>query len=200
MQNIKRIDIKEFRELGFLQELNRQLLHPMGLALEIIVDDNGKEKLGGIWDYRDDPCGIIYDLEKSDSDRIIRFQKNADYIENHIGNMIKSRIDTLGYGVENIPTIEETKSAFDKYIDLDAIRQFESYLRNPDNNFKEEFDKIKFEFITDEDISARLIDIRKTFFTLLYINEETKQGFTKTYQFDNYDIDVENMRIIKIKK
>lgn len=81
---VKRIDIKEFRTLGFLQEANRHFFHPLGLALEI-VQENCKtcgrtgyigvairrvcsncdgygytERLGGIWDYREDPEGITY--------------------------------------------------------------------------------------------------------------------------------------------
>ena len=67
-KKIKRIDIKEFREKGFLQELNRQFLHPLGLALEVNKDDDGNETLGGVWDYRDDPEGIIFDLTKDDSE------------------------------------------------------------------------------------------------------------------------------------
>lgn len=57
---VKRMDVKEFREMGLLVELNRTFLHPLGLALEVVVDDDGTEKLGGIWDYRDDPEGIVY--------------------------------------------------------------------------------------------------------------------------------------------
>jgi len=60
MKDIKRIDIKEFREFGFLQEANRLFFHPLGLALEVEIDDDGNEKLGGIWDYRDDPRGILF--------------------------------------------------------------------------------------------------------------------------------------------
>lgn len=83
---VKRIDIKEFREGGFLQEANRHFFHPLGLALETVVDEceacdgvgqRGKgavaepcpachatgqtERLGGIWDYREDPEGITFD-------------------------------------------------------------------------------------------------------------------------------------------
>jgi len=55
-----RIDIKEFRELGFLQEANRLFFHPLGLALEVIQDADGNERLGGVWDYRDDEEGIMF--------------------------------------------------------------------------------------------------------------------------------------------
>lgn len=61
MTDIKRIDIKEFREKGYLQELNRQFLHPLGLAMEVIInEETGEETLGGVWDYRDDPEGMLY--------------------------------------------------------------------------------------------------------------------------------------------
>lgn len=60
MTEVKRIDIADFREQGFLQEANRQFFHPHGLALEIVIEEDGTECLGGIWDYRDDPEGILF--------------------------------------------------------------------------------------------------------------------------------------------
>jgi hypothetical protein len=57
---IKYMDIKEFREKGFLQEVNRLVLHPCGLAMEVMVHDDGTETLGGVWDYRGDPEGMCY--------------------------------------------------------------------------------------------------------------------------------------------
>ena len=56
----KRISITEFRELGFIQEINRRLLHPCGLALEVIVEEDGTSTLGGVWDSRDDPEGFYF--------------------------------------------------------------------------------------------------------------------------------------------
>lgn len=58
--SVNRMDIKEFREMGLLAEVNRIFFHPLGLALEVSVDKDGNEKLGGIWDYRDDPEGMLY--------------------------------------------------------------------------------------------------------------------------------------------
>ena len=60
MSEIKRMSINEFHEKGFLQEVNRQFFHPLGLALEIIIDDEGNKSLGGIWDFRDDPEGMFF--------------------------------------------------------------------------------------------------------------------------------------------
>lgn len=58
---MKYISIKEFRELGLLAEVNRTFFHPIGLALEAKVDDNGNAiSLGEIQDYRYDPEGVIF--------------------------------------------------------------------------------------------------------------------------------------------
>jgi len=71
---MKYIDIAEFRELGCLQAINREFLHPLGLALEVTVDDEtGEERLGRIWDCRDDPEGILYaELDHEKAERFIR--------------------------------------------------------------------------------------------------------------------------------
>ncbi len=65
---IKKLSIVEFRRLGYLQEVNRQFFHPLGLALEVIIEEDGTERLGGIWDSREDPEGFLFDkfdLEKA---------------------------------------------------------------------------------------------------------------------------------------
>jgi hypothetical protein len=73
--SIKRIDAKEFREVGFLQEVNRQFLHPLGLALEIQIDENDNETIGGVWDYRDDPEGMFFADGIIDADKIARVEE-----------------------------------------------------------------------------------------------------------------------------
>lgn len=75
MSEIKHMDIKEFREMGLLAELNRSFLHPLGLALEIEVEDDGTEKLGGIWDYRDDPEGMLYSADHFPTEKIKKAQE-----------------------------------------------------------------------------------------------------------------------------
>src|SRR5271170_3845865 len=60
---IKRISAKEFSERGYLQEVNRKFLHLLGLALEITIDEDDPDDEGyfsGVWDYREDPEGIIF--------------------------------------------------------------------------------------------------------------------------------------------
>lgn len=79
VRDIKRIKIAEFRKKGFLQEANRQFFHPLGLALEVAVDDvTGDEKLGGLWDYRDDPEGIVYGDGEIDASKIAEVAAEAE--------------------------------------------------------------------------------------------------------------------------
>jgi len=74
-EQTKYISIKEFREFGYLQEVNRKFLHPLGLALEVQVDDDGTEKLGGVWDYREDDMGMMFVEGLIDKEKIDRVQK-----------------------------------------------------------------------------------------------------------------------------
>jgi len=57
---IKYMDVREFVEGGFLQEVNRRVLHPAGLALEVRSNDGINWELSGVWDYRGDVEGITY--------------------------------------------------------------------------------------------------------------------------------------------
>lgn len=53
------IDIKEFRALGYLEEVNRRFFHPIGLAMATTVHEDGSESLAGVLDWREDPEGGI---------------------------------------------------------------------------------------------------------------------------------------------
>ena len=99
---IKRMDIKEFREKGYLQEVNRLFLHKLGLALEVEIDEDGNEKLSGIWDCRQDAEGIIYDLENSDKERISNFKRKSEFIEDQFENFKNYRMANLGFNTEPI--------------------------------------------------------------------------------------------------
>jgi len=100
--NIKTIEIKEFREKGYLQELNRRFLHPLGLALGIIVNDDGTESLKEIWDYREDKEGIYYDISNSDLDRKAKFNKNKSFIDAEFDSRCKVRKEVLGFDIEPV--------------------------------------------------------------------------------------------------
>ena len=98
---IKRMDIKLFRETGYLQELNRQFLHPLGLALEVIVAEDGSERLGGIWDYRDDPEGVLYG---GNLERLAEKAKRA--IKLLQDSKAKTRMKRLGYVIQPVHDLE----------------------------------------------------------------------------------------------
>lgn len=101
--NVTRMDIKEFREKGYLQEANRQFFHPLGLALEIMIENDGSEKLGGIWDYRNDPEGLYFNLEDSDDERIKTFNERANHIQQEMEGKKLTRKESLGFFIEPIP-------------------------------------------------------------------------------------------------
>lgn len=87
---VKRLSIREFVEFGFLQELNRQFLHPLGMALEVVVDnESGEMSLGGIWDYRHDAEGMLFSdgIDEEKRARVEAFQRER----------FQSRQDALGF-------------------------------------------------------------------------------------------------------
>ncbi len=75
---MKTVKIKDFVELGFLQELNRQFLHPAGMALSVQVDDEGTYTFGRVWDCRDDPEGLIYVKGVLDKSKEVEYKKLHD--------------------------------------------------------------------------------------------------------------------------
>jgi len=103
MSDVKRIDIKEFRESGYLQELNRRFLHPLGMALEIRQESDGTETLGGVWDYREDEEGIYYDLVNSDNERLDKFHKNEQFVFDEMMKRSEKRSEMFGSNIEPIP-------------------------------------------------------------------------------------------------
>jgi len=97
---MKRVGINEFVEAGYLQELNRRLLHPLGMALEVVCDPSGKAlRFGGIWDYRDDPEGLIFP-EKDMGEKFLEKFSNVRGDWNKRGLV---RRDRLGYMIQQIP-------------------------------------------------------------------------------------------------
>lgn len=98
-----RMSVKEFRKLGFLQELNRQFLHPLGLALEVEVDaKTGDEKFGFPWDYRHDPKGIIF-IEEPDKSEDRR--RKYESVLAHKESCWAIREKALGFFVQSIDEI-----------------------------------------------------------------------------------------------
>lgn len=93
-EEVKKIPIAEFRALGYLQELNRLFLHPLGLAMETVEHDDGTETLGGVWDYRNDPEGVYY--------AGIDLEPRAEYVRRQWIDRFSDRVEALGYLIQPI--------------------------------------------------------------------------------------------------
>lgn len=98
------MEIAEFRRLGLLQEVNRLFFHPLGLALEVSIEADGTERMGGIWDYRDDPEGMAF------VDGEISLRK-AHAVAAMKAEKIPARAQLFGVigGVQPLPDHEEEK-------------------------------------------------------------------------------------------
>lgn len=89
----KTMTVKEFREQGYLQELNRQFLHPLGLALEVVVEEDGTMRFGEVWDSREDPEGFIFGWNLIDKEK-------AAAIEHEQRARSNVRIKHFGYAIQ----------------------------------------------------------------------------------------------------
>lgn len=105
-QKRKYMSVKTFREFGFLHEVNRLFLHPLGLAIEVAIDDKTEvERFGAVWDYRDDPEGMLFADDTLNVEKIDRVRAFAD--EKHA-----ERLKLLGYVVQPKPGREVTGPQF----------------------------------------------------------------------------------------
>jgi len=90
---MKYLDIEEFRERGYLQEVNRRFFHPLGLALEMTpATADEPARLSGVWDYRDDPEGVYF------ADGVSAAK--ADAIDQELIARIPARLARLGYTIQ----------------------------------------------------------------------------------------------------
>ena len=84
---------------GYLQEVNRQFFHPLGLALGVEEEDDGSLSKLFILDYRDDPEGMAFDNALVSSDEA---KKKADRIKFELARKSVVRLKKLGYVVQPV--------------------------------------------------------------------------------------------------
>ena len=99
-QDIKYLSVKDFVELGLLQEINRRFLHPVGLALSVTIDRDESMNFGGIHDYRDIPEGMAFADEVLGSDKA---RAKYDTVRKMEYETMIQRIKKLGYYIQPIP-------------------------------------------------------------------------------------------------
>lgn len=147
-EEIIRMPIADFRAEGYLSEVNRRVLHPLGLALEVrkvdgdvedwlervapaaikaladagtytaaprqaravaravldVLYEDGAptEILGGVWDYRDDPEGIVM------ADSLLPVvEENAAKIAQLWNDRAAPRLEKLGYMIQPVGSASE---------------------------------------------------------------------------------------------
>lgn len=86
-------------DTGLLFEINRQVLHPLGLALAISIDNENEDKVkvDTLFDAREELEGIYYSDEVF-NDSIKKFEK---YLELPINDKRdENRVEKLGYKVQ----------------------------------------------------------------------------------------------------
>jgi hypothetical protein len=71
----------------------RLLLDPLGLALEVTVAEDGTEFLGGVWDCREDPEGVLYD---GDSPDVAKAQRVSEALLSRKD----ARVQAMGYLIQ----------------------------------------------------------------------------------------------------
>lgn len=105
MSEVKKISqaAKFLLDNGLLFEINRKILHPVGLALEIDVNDKDKAVFGPLWDCREDPEGIIYDEEVLADG----FEKLNKFMEEHGNHRLETRKENLGYVIQEDSNAKE---------------------------------------------------------------------------------------------
>lgn len=102
------MDLKEFRDKGFLLEANRQFFHPLGLAIGVYWDKSDPHNATGtdtdnlppigliVYDYRNDPEGVVFaELTEDDLNK-------AEYVKSLRDSKAQARIALVGSVVQPI--------------------------------------------------------------------------------------------------
>lgn len=102
---VKYVPISEFWAKGYIQEINRRFLNPLGMALEVTEDKDGVARLGGIQDYRDDPEGVIFgNLDAEEAIKALLINEEWD-------SRKAARMGALGWMIEPLQNPAETLAA-----------------------------------------------------------------------------------------
>lgn len=93
------MDLREFRDGGYLSEVNRRILHPLGLALAVNFDDDGKATGMFVYDDRADPEG--WRFGESIMEEVIA---KAQLFQTEWEARRPVRFERLGYMVQPVTT------------------------------------------------------------------------------------------------
>jgi hypothetical protein len=97
---VKYLSLREFQGRGYLQELNRQFLHPLGLALEVLFGEEERDdRIVGVWDDRDDPEGNLFHPDALDAE----FVRKARTVAAEIASKKAERLARFGFHIQPVP-------------------------------------------------------------------------------------------------
>ena len=92
----KKLEINELVNNGYLQELNRRFLNPLGISLEL----NSSDKISDCFiDYRDNEYGTFLNLNEDDEKNS---KERKEFIDNEFYNRKYSRKNKIGSIIETI--------------------------------------------------------------------------------------------------
>ena len=95
MKEPKLVDPQEILDLGIAQEINRLLLHPLGMEFALLKDKHtGKAtSVLGIIDNRDKQGGVVFNPDLLDPKKKKAFEnmgkKNEEYRKQNLGSVIQ---------------------------------------------------------------------------------------------------------------
>jgi len=119
---IKRIreSAKFLLDTGLLFEINRQILNPLGLALEVdvITDKTGAVEtvFGKVWDYRDDPEGILMPDENYQTG----LQKFTTFMSDEGNAILERRKANLGFITQPPPDEKDDNEEIEESDEKDS--------------------------------------------------------------------------------
>ena len=90
------IDPGEFASEGWVQEINRRFLHPVGLALGYTPGEPGFV----VFDGRDDPEGVTFGFRSNEEKEEAR--RKAENVDRIMNERVQGRM-ALGYFVQPLP-------------------------------------------------------------------------------------------------
>lgn len=79
MSELPLMDLNEFQDVGYLAEVNRQVLHPLGLALAVMRDDDGVATGWGVYDDRADLEGWQFSEDSMDEVKVKAAKVSAEW-------------------------------------------------------------------------------------------------------------------------
>ena len=106
------LDPKEFLDEGYLLEVNRRVLHPLGLAMAVNVnEETGQVTIHGIYDNREDPEGWYIGVGLGDEDYDADIEAKVRNIRRKEESRHVPRLAALGYWVQPYEELDKGEQA-----------------------------------------------------------------------------------------